>query len=134
MIVFLALILMLLPIPTGEQIAAYNSLSGLFWCVDETTCYHEQAHYIDWHNGMPSQSEEYKFALTVYIFAEQDILAKQIVNGMGASMEEVYADLYARTTGNVPTSLKTFYPPVTGTFYSIEVAGGRLYAVCNSDN
>jgi hypothetical protein len=115
----LLLVLILAPIPTGNQIGAYNIMSKLFYCTSPRVCLHEKAHYIDYNNGSPSQSDEFRQAATVYIFTNKEY------DMLGLTMREIYAEIYAG--GNMDMTLKQFYPPVGVEFVEIKLAKGSLY-------
>jgi hypothetical protein len=117
----IASLLFVLPIPVRGQTGAYNTISGLFWCRDEISCLHEQAHYIDFHNGMISDSEDFRNAVTVYIFVGRKY------HYIGMPMREIYATVYAESGGAVPDLLNDFYIEIDGEFSKVEVLGGSLY-------
>ena len=118
-----ALALLLLPIPTGQQVGAYNTLSGMWFCTDARTCLHERAHWLDYHNDRISDTDEFRRAATVYIFT------RRAYGLIGLTMGEVYAELYAQSNGQPPTPLDAFYPPLPGPVVSIDIFGGSLYAL-----
>ena len=119
-VLLLVCLLAILPIPTGGQIGAYNTLSGWYYCTDELSCLHEQAHYLDYHNGGISGTQAFREAAVVYILTHDQYSL------IGYSMSEMYAWIYADCGGDVPDLLKPFYPspPV---FRALTLPKGTLY-------
>jgi len=131
-VIYLLLIWLLLPIPIGNQVAAYNTLSQTFFCVDQYYCWHEEAHYIDFQNGMISHSKEYKEVIIIYVFTNNNDLSRQIVGMLGNPIEEIYAEIYARTNGSPPEIMKPFYPDYQLAYLS--VFGGKFYYGIHNTN
>lgn len=131
--VFILAAFLLLPIPGRHETGLYNTITHLIWCTDSRSCEHEIGHYIDGNNGWISKTPEYKTALDYFIFVELkvntrpgDPLAIDIVQMIGQPIQEIYASIYAATGGNVPRSLKRFYPDPPE-FHKIKLPKGYLY-------
>lgn len=106
-----------LPIFLHGRTGLYNTTTGLFWCADEISCRHEQAHYIDWHNGKISETEEFRKSVVIYIVADQDYSL------IGYSMPEIYAWMYAN---GVPVGMEGFYPDNDLHFSCLPFFGGLI--------
>jgi len=129
------LLYLLLPIPIGNQVSAYNTITRSFYCINEYYCDHEKAHYIYQVNEIGGREKEFKETIIIYVFTQQDDLSKEIVGMLGMPIEEVYAEIYAKTKGNVPPSFSIFYPKIENNFHVINLPQGKFYyAIYNSNN
>lgn len=113
-----------LPIPFPGDDGAYNVFSRLYWCRTPRACIHERGHALDQALGWPSRSEEYLYAVQVYMVAEirggtPSPTAHLIMTHWCSSYRpwvdpnaELYADVYMAADGQVeqiPASLRPFY-------------------------
>lgn len=117
----LVLIWLLLPIPSAGMVGSYNPITNLAYCPSNDICLHETGHAIDRSLGYPSQSEEFKTQLQIFIVSEfkednPSDLSIKVMNTVMTSkqntMREVYANLYKWSGGNennLPKNLAKFY-------------------------
>lgn len=126
-IVALLLTLFLVPLPLASQNGAYNTISGIFWCKDENSCYHEIGHKLDQQMAWPSRTKEFSFALRTYIFSSMqtsphDTVTREIImrtyapsttiTGMTDINAEAYAIIFEIACGDknkVPEIFREFY-------------------------
>jgi hypothetical protein len=117
--------LLVLPIPWPGDTGAYNTLSGMSWCIDAQSCTHERGHALDQRRGWPSQSEDFAFETRVYVVSQMRsdmpermagvILAAWAhpVSRIGTNPNaELYAQIYQAANGNIdeiPSGLRKFY-------------------------
>lgn len=117
---------LLLPIPKPGQVGAYNTISRLYYCTDEYSCFHELGHYIDYSNGLISHGTEYREAVALYALTQRDAVAYAIAYSAGTPIEELYAHLYGVARGNMPEALQAFYPAPNGKAREIQLPEGFL--------
>ena len=124
-LILLIAVVLLLPIPLPGDTGAYNTLSGLTWCSNAQACTHERGHALDQRNGWPSQSEDFTFAVRVYVIAQMrserpEPMAGVILEAWAHPVTrpgtnpnaELYAIIYQAAGGDVneiPAALRTFY-------------------------
>lgn len=104
-------------LPLGNTHGVYNEYSDTAYCTDRLTCLHEIGHALDDKSGWISDSEEYRFALSMYLLdANYDELYIQITYTLMTTkqeqMHEVYAWFFAYADGkieNIPPKLQPFY-------------------------
>lgn len=109
-----------LPVPMPGQIGAYNPYSQLYMCFDRATCIHEQGHKLDQSLGWPSQSDEFRAAVTDYVVSEfSGDPSEHAIHVLNILMtrddgpyRELYADVWMWARGNVenvPEGLRGYY-------------------------
>ena len=115
------------PIPFPWRNGAYNAWSGILWCKETTTCYHEIGHKLDQESDWISHSPEFQYSLQVYLFYEiqQDEPAKLAVEIIERTFStpnkffvfsdpnaEAYAIIFEYSRGrreNMPEMFRDFY-------------------------
>lgn len=130
-IIFLGGVIFSLPIGVIGATGAYNWNTGLYWCTSEHSCRHELGHAMDKKMGHPSQSIEFKNAVTnylknnpVHLITNPTTFAGLVHLAPGMDIpvppqfqpypvySELYAEIYAWADGcvcNMPIDFKKFY-------------------------
>lgn len=126
--VLLFAILLTLSIPHKyKKLEGYiNLATGAYWCSNSFSCLHEQAHLIDLRNRWISETDEYQIALLVYVVDNKAGIDNRILTSLIKEPRERYANVFAIFGGNVPDSLKPFYPGPQPARYVIKLPKGAL--------
>lgn len=137
--ILLFVLFLVMPFPKIGERGAYNILSGLAWCQDNSACLHEVGHALDKQAGWISQGPEFAEALQMYLLtgARNDdrviILLAVALNpkdGTEPTKKELYAALFEMAEGkrdNMPTGLRDFYDWQKAERYIGTIDGKGLY-------
>lgn len=112
--------------PGMGKYGAYNPNTDSFWCTTDWSCRHEVGHRMDWYLGNPSQGNDYKMAVRLYIVMQLKTdnpskLSIWLLSQDQTSLE-LYATLYEHVAGNVGSLPATLQP-----YYSQDEKYQRLY-------
>lgn len=124
------LILFVMFVPNPGHDGSYKAASNLAYCTSPISCLHEEGHALDFNNGKPSQTEEFKLALALYLTTSSyDSMFVQVTYTMMTTkqdvLEEVYAWIFAYSDGDIekiPSMLQPFY---TKNVYSFSYTKGK---------
>jgi hypothetical protein len=95
------------------------------YCTTEESCFHEEAHRLDWQLGFPSKGIEFRKAM------DEIPELSEIPIGPGEKYSEAYANFYAIFEGNVPWPYVKFYS-LTKTCDPEIQANGETIIICKS--
>jgi len=131
-VVFLGIIYMTIPFTFPGQEGAYNPISKMIVCKNETACLHEVGHKIDQKSGWPSHSYEFYQALYQYLRSEMKkeapsslsdyLLKRTIMNKPWFEIfvndsEEAYAIIFSDSKGQYENMV-----PIFREFYNWDLA------------
>lgn len=119
MIYFIALLLLLTPIPSRGADGIYNTWSGLIWCRTDAACVHEKGHRLDDSKGWISNSTGFEAAIKAQIISDPAGATSQMIVTKLANYDnprqEIYATLYQQANGDVnkiPFFFQQFYEDI----------------------
>jgi len=116
-------LIFILPIPSMGDNGSFNTISGIWWCSDSSSCLHEMGHRLDWEANWYSNKPEFRDIVSSYLTAE---IKKSPSDMAGNIMVFLVAD--ANQNGASGTTLEIMTYNGTYVYNPTRFTSAELYA------